>query len=90
MPEGTTSAKPYERSYKDIWLYTVEQGMLPGYHYRALFTIPLYAAFAVTRYGRAHSSVPRLLDVLAYGPFLGAPNLLTPFPPAQKTPLAVL
>ena len=41
--------------------YFVRRGMTKGYQILSLLTPPLYAAFAISRYGRSHINVNRLL-----------------------------
>ena len=55
--------------------YFVRRGMTKGYQLLSLLTPPVYAVFAVTRYGRSHLSVNRILRATWMGGSLGAPIL---------------
>ena len=41
--------------------FFVRRGMTKGYQFLSLLTPPLYVAFAISRYGRSHVSVNRIL-----------------------------
>lgn len=51
--------------------FFVRRGMTKGYQLLSLLTPPLYAVFAVTRYGRSHLNVNRLLRATWMGGSLG-------------------
>lgn len=52
--------------------YFVRRGMTKGYQLLSLFAPPVYVAFAVSRYGRSHLSVNRILRATWVGGSLGA------------------
>ncbi|GBE82447.1 hypothetical protein SCP_0408310 [Sparassis crispa] len=51
--------------------FLVRRGMTKGYQYLSLLTPPVYAAFTISRYGRAHVSVNRLLRATWIGGSVG-------------------
>ena len=51
--------------------YFVRRGMTKGYQYLSLLTPPVYVAFAISRYGRSHVNVNRLLRATWVGGALG-------------------
>lgn len=52
--------------------YFVRRGMTKGYQLLSLLTPPVYAVFAVSRYGRSHLSVNRILRATWMGGSAGA------------------
>ena len=51
--------------------YFVRRGMTKGYQLLSLLTPPVYAVFAVSRYGRSHLSVNRILRATWMGGSFG-------------------
>lgn len=56
--------------------FLVRRGMTKGYQLMSLLTPPLYATFALSRYGRAQFSVNRLLRATWVGGVAGECSLL--------------
>ena len=56
--------------------FFVRRGMTKGYELLSLLAPPAYAAFAITRYGRSHVTVNRLLRATWVGGSIGAPPAL--------------
>ena len=55
--------------------FFVRRGMTKGYQFLSLLGPPVYVAFAVSRYGRTHLSVNRVLRATWVGGSLGTlPN----------------
>ena len=52
--------------------FFVRRGMTKGYQLLSLLTPPVYAVFAVSRYGRSHLSVNRILRATWMGGSAGA------------------
>ncbi|KAI0665061.1 hypothetical protein C8Q70DRAFT_27978 [Cubamyces menziesii] len=60
MSDNFTVAATPQAHAADIEFF-VRRGMTKGYQLLSLLTPPVYAVFAMTRYGRSHLSVNRLL-----------------------------
>ena len=58
--------------------YFVRRGMNKGYQFLSLLTPPLYVALAVSRYGRSHITVNRLLRATWLGGGAGMSPWLYP------------
>lgn len=52
--------------------FFVRRGMTKGYELVSLLAPPAYAAFAISRYGRSHVTVNRLLRATWVGGSVGA------------------
>ncbi len=57
--------------------FFIRRGMTKGYQLLSLLTPPLYTAFAISRYGRSHLSVNRLLRATWVGGASGALQCLS-------------